>query len=190
MGGAHLLAVRARNRDAGAPPFSRAGARGPQPYGFAASFNPSLDVSRSTPLGWVSAEHIGINQGPICLMIENHQSGQLWKLMQGQAYVRNGLRRAGFSGGWPSCPRLPAGALEPPVTDDHPGQQGDEADDEDPANRVPPPPRIGGIVGILRFRLVPIIAHRAILSDDFIDAQTCREKPPHQFDGDQSWGFP
>ncbi len=69
-------------------------------YGFAASFNPSLDVSRSTPLGWVSAEHIGINQGPICLMIENHQSGQLWKLMQGQAYVRNGLRRAGFSGGW------------------------------------------------------------------------------------------
>src|SRR3954463_3187166 len=92
----------------------------------------------------------------------------------------------GFRAAGSSCPRLPAGALEPPVLDDHPGQQGDEADDEAPANRVSPPPRIGGILGILRSRLVPITAHRATLSDDFTDAQTCREKPLHQFDGDQS----
>jgi hypothetical protein len=34
------------------------------------------------------------------LMIENHHSGLLWRLMRGCHYVVAGLRRAGFSGGW------------------------------------------------------------------------------------------
>ena len=40
--------------------------------------------------------HFGLNQGPIVLMIENHRSGLLWRLMR----ATTGLLRAGFTGGW------------------------------------------------------------------------------------------
>jgi hypothetical protein len=33
-------------------------------------------------------------------MIENYRSGLIWNVMRGNAYVRRGLTRAGFSGGW------------------------------------------------------------------------------------------
>jgi hypothetical protein len=33
-------------------------------------------------------------------MIENHQSELVWKLMKDCPYLQNGLRAAGFSGGW------------------------------------------------------------------------------------------
>ncbi|NRP74807.1 hypothetical protein ILFOPFJJ_05729 [Ensifer psoraleae] len=55
----------------------------------------------ATPYGWwVSPWHFGLNQGPIVLMIENHWSGLLWRLMRTCPYVLTGLRRAGFDGGW------------------------------------------------------------------------------------------
>jgi hypothetical protein len=67
-------------------------------YGFKCSFNPTF----SSPLGkrWISKGYYGLDQGPIVLMIENYRSGFLWRLMRSCPYIVDGLRRAGFSGGW------------------------------------------------------------------------------------------
>jgi hypothetical protein len=50
--------------------------------------------------GWVDPDYIGIDQGPILAMIENYRSALVWRVMRGNSYVREGLERAGFSGGW------------------------------------------------------------------------------------------
>lgn len=68
--------------------------------GFKATFNPTYPYKRGNPYGWVSPWHYGINQGPIILMIENYRSDLLWRVMRGCPHVVNGLRRAGFTGGW------------------------------------------------------------------------------------------
>jgi hypothetical protein len=67
-------------------------------YGFKCSFNPTF--SGTSGKGWISKGYYGLDQGPIVLMIENYKSGFLWRLMRSCSYIRNGLRRAGFSGGW------------------------------------------------------------------------------------------
>jgi hypothetical protein len=69
-------------------------------YGFKATFNPTYPDTSANEHGWVTPWHYGLNQGPIVLMIENHRSEWLWRLMRRCAYVVQGLRRAGFSGGW------------------------------------------------------------------------------------------
>jgi hypothetical protein len=69
------------------------------PYGFKATFNRTF-TTEGGEQGWVSPWHFGIDQGPIILMIENYRSGLLWRLMQQCPYLVNGLRQAGFSGGW------------------------------------------------------------------------------------------
>lgn len=70
-------------------------------YGFKASFNPSHPGDPGNPYGWwVSPWHFGLNQGPIVLMIENYRSGFVWQVMRRCPYIANGLRRAGFTGGW------------------------------------------------------------------------------------------
>jgi hypothetical protein len=51
-------------------------------------------------VGWFDEDWLGIDQGPILLMIENHRTGLIWELMRGSPYVVRGLCRAGFSGGW------------------------------------------------------------------------------------------
>jgi len=33
-------------------------------------------------------------------MIENYRTGMVWRLMRNCAYITQGLRRAGFGGGW------------------------------------------------------------------------------------------
>ena len=71
-----------------------------EPYCFKASFNPSYQAKSGREVGWVSPYNYGLNQGPIVLMIENHRSGLLWRLMRQCRYIVAGLRRAGFSGGW------------------------------------------------------------------------------------------
>jgi len=68
-------------------------------YGYKATVNRTFPF-QNTPHGWVSPYHFGINQGPIVGMIENYQTGMLWRLMSQCAYVVKGLRRAGFRGGW------------------------------------------------------------------------------------------
>lgn len=76
-------------------------------YGFLDSFNPTLVEAetlkhgRIVPnVGWVDGDYLGIDQGPIVAMLENHDSGLVWATMRKNAHIRRGLTRAGFSGGW------------------------------------------------------------------------------------------
>jgi len=61
-------------------------------------FNPTL--RGEGPQGWVSEGYFGLDQGVIVLMIENHRSQLLWKLMRRCPHIGEGLRRAGFRGAW------------------------------------------------------------------------------------------
>ena len=76
-------------------------------YGFVDSFNPSFDYDvplrhgkRVRGLGWAATDHLGIDQGPILAMIENYRSELIWTVMKRNPYIRAGLQRAGFEGGW------------------------------------------------------------------------------------------
>ena len=74
--------------------------KAPGKYGFDASFNASFPDKTKNPYGWVSPWRFGLNEGPIIMMIDNYQYGFLWKLMRNCGYLSNGLKRAGFTGGW------------------------------------------------------------------------------------------
>lgn len=77
-------------------------------YGFLDAFNPTwqwtdvpLQHGRLLPgMGWFDTDYLGIDQGPILAMIANHQTDLVWKFMRKSPYVIQGLRRAGFTGGW------------------------------------------------------------------------------------------
>jgi len=58
-------------------------------------------------VGWVDGDYLGIDQGPILLMIENWRSDLIWRLMRKSPYIIQGLRRAGFTGGWLSSAPAP-----------------------------------------------------------------------------------
>jgi hypothetical protein len=60
--------------------------------------NPGLRSDDGTP--WTSAGHFGLDQGIVAMMIENHRSQLIWRLMHQCPYLVTGLRRAGFRGGW------------------------------------------------------------------------------------------
>jgi len=100
-----LMAMR---RQYGDPLFGR--------YGFVDAFNPSLvdgglRVSQGRiheGVGWFDTDYLGIDQGPILLMIENQRSQFVWRLMRENPYLRRGLCRAGFTGGW-LAGKCPAG---------------------------------------------------------------------------------
>jgi hypothetical protein len=72
------------------------------PYGFKASFCPTFggDDGVCHRAGWVSPYHFGINVGPIVMMIENYRSDLVWRLTRQCPAFVNGLRLAGFDGGW------------------------------------------------------------------------------------------
>ena len=77
-------------------------------YGFVDAFNPSFQFDAvklghghiAPGKGWFDNEHLGIDQGPILLMIENLRSEFVWKVMKRSPYIQTGLKKAGFSGGW------------------------------------------------------------------------------------------
>ena len=69
-------------------------------YGVRCSFNPTFRDGSRYKQGWHSQRYFGLDQGPIILMIENHRSGFLWRLMKRCHYLVTGLRRAGFANGW------------------------------------------------------------------------------------------
>ncbi len=76
-------------------------------YGFLDSFNPSfnydipLKTGRMIPnRGWVAGDYIGIDQGAIVTMIANYRNEFVWNVMKKNKYLRTGLERAGFTGGW------------------------------------------------------------------------------------------
>lgn len=66
--------------------------------GLDASFNPTFRDGNGG--AWISQDHVGINQGPIVMMLENHRSDLIWRLLRLCPYIGEGLRSAGFAGGW------------------------------------------------------------------------------------------
>jgi hypothetical protein len=84
-------------------------------YGFVDAFNPSFDYDvpiqhgrRIAGFGWVDNDYLGIDQGPIVAMIENHRSDLVWRTMRTNPHIRRGLLRAGFTGGWLDAPNAVA----------------------------------------------------------------------------------
>ncbi|WP_140720533.1 MULTISPECIES: glucoamylase family protein [Gammaproteobacteria] len=76
-------------------------------YGFLDAFNPSfnydipLKTGRLIPdRGWVASDYIAIDQGPILAGIANYRDEFVWTVMKKNKYIRRGLERAGFTGGW------------------------------------------------------------------------------------------
>jgi hypothetical protein len=77
-------------------------------YGFLDAFNPTLkdpsikvQAGRIDPhYGWFDDDYLGIDQGPIVLMIENYRSELVWNVMKKNPHIIRGLKRAGFTGGW------------------------------------------------------------------------------------------
>ncbi len=76
-------------------------------YGFLGALNESfefdvpLQSGRVIPgFGWVAGDYLGIDQGIIIAMLENHRSQLVWRVMRTNPHIRRGLQRAGFSGGW------------------------------------------------------------------------------------------
>ncbi|MGQ0563106.1 MAG: glucoamylase family protein [Gemmatimonadota bacterium] len=78
-----------------------------QRYGFLDAFNPTLDVAMTTRrggvvpgVGWFDNDYLGIDQGPIVLMIENYRTGLIWETMKKNPHMVRGLCRLGFRGVW------------------------------------------------------------------------------------------
>ena len=81
-------------------------------YGFLDAFNPTFRLEgvrvgaglrhgRVVPgKGWFDTDYLGIDQGPILVMAENHRSELVWEHMRRHPAIVRGLRRAGFAGGW------------------------------------------------------------------------------------------
>jgi len=76
-------------------------------YGFLDALNPTL--TRKIPVqhgqvvpgrGWYDTDYLGIDQGPILAMIENHRTGLIWRTMRRNPHIIRGLLAAGFTGGW------------------------------------------------------------------------------------------
>jgi hypothetical protein len=68
-------------------------------YGFKDAFNTTF-VDEKNPDGWFDVDYIGIDQGPILIMLENHRTQLVWELMKKNPYIIDGLKKAGFSGAW------------------------------------------------------------------------------------------
>jgi hypothetical protein len=77
-------------------------------YGFRDAFNPSFDFAdydgtSGTVVpgkGWIAGDYLGIDQGPILAMLANRESELVWRTMRKNPYIRQGLERIGFTGGW------------------------------------------------------------------------------------------
>jgi len=57
-------------------------------YGYYDSFNPTAN--------WVNDDWIGIDQGPMLIMIENFRTGLVWDYMMKDEIIQEGLNRLGF----------------------------------------------------------------------------------------------
>lgn len=58
-------------------------------YGFVDAFSETAN--------WYARSYLGIDQGPIVIMIENYRSGLIWKLLMGCPEVQSALQRLGFA---------------------------------------------------------------------------------------------
>ncbi len=80
------------------------------PYGLRDAYNVAEN--------WVGTDYLGIDQGPILLMIENERTGAIWDAFMTHPDVRRGLTRAGFDVppvAEEDVPRPEALALAPPA---------------------------------------------------------------------------
>ena len=68
-------------------------------YGFKDAFNLTYK-DETYPDGWFDVDYLGIDQGPIILQIQNHETELIWNVMKKNPYIIAGLKKAGFSGGW------------------------------------------------------------------------------------------
>ena len=57
-------------------------------YGYYDAFNPTAN--------WFGPDYIGIDQGPIVLMIENFRTGLIWNYVMKDSIIQRGLNRLGF----------------------------------------------------------------------------------------------
>lgn len=69
-------------------------------YGFKDAFNLSYTYGPGNENGWFDIDYLGIDQGAILIQIQNFETGLIWDLMKKNQYVVEGLKRAGFNGGW------------------------------------------------------------------------------------------
>ena len=67
-------------------------------YMLPSGLNPTL--AGNGPRCWTSEDYFGLDQGIVVMMIENYRSQLIWNLMRQCPYIRIGLQRAGFTGGW------------------------------------------------------------------------------------------
>ncbi len=58
-------------------------------YGFVDAFNPTIE--------WFDSDYLGIDEGPIVLMIENFRNGFIWKYMMKDPVIKTGLKKLGFN---------------------------------------------------------------------------------------------
>jgi hypothetical protein len=58
-------------------------------YGFRDAFNLSKN--------WWDTDMIGIDEGPIAIMIENYRTGNVWKTVMREKTITDGLQRSGFT---------------------------------------------------------------------------------------------
>ncbi len=70
--------------------YSKYGAKGLWgKYGFKDAFNPTLN--------WYASDYLGIDQGPIVIMIENYRNGFVWKHCMKDSIINKGLEILGFA---------------------------------------------------------------------------------------------
>ncbi|HEU4995299.1 MAG TPA: glucoamylase family protein [Gemmatimonadaceae bacterium] len=77
-------------------------------YGFLDAFNATLR-SAEIPVrqgriipskSWVDSDYLGIDQGPILIMIENYRTDLVWRYMRKSPFIVRGLCGIGFRRGW------------------------------------------------------------------------------------------
>jgi hypothetical protein len=71
-------------------------------YGLVDSFNLDKD--------WFSSVHLGIDQGPIVLMIENYRTGMIWDLVSKDPMIQEAYKKLGFERG----PATAVAKVQPP----------------------------------------------------------------------------
>ncbi len=74
-------------------------------YGFKDAFNLTYKDEKH-PNGWFDIDYLGIDQGPILLQMQNHENELIWKVMKKNKYIVEGLKKAGFTGGWLNSPTI------------------------------------------------------------------------------------
>ncbi|GHN02313.1 hypothetical protein WSM22_38020 [Cytophagales bacterium WSM2-2] len=79
--------------------YTNHGAKLYSQYGFKDAFNLSI-INKDGTTGWIDQDYLGIDQGPILIQLENYRNDFVWNLMKKNKYIVEGLKKAGFKGGW------------------------------------------------------------------------------------------